>query len=445
MIFPLRLKLALLTITLLVAGIGTVAALLFNQYSNALETEAKKRGRYIAQSLAQTAREAVLLEDDVGLAKLVETVAKESEVIVARLLDADGQVLASTFEDDPASTERMTLNSDFEFDTRGRGLVVASRMSWGEVDMGEAQVVLDLYSIVGAVIERSRRDLYVASGGLLVIGVLIAFSLSGRITQPLRRLRIAVNALAKGDTTARVEVSTRDEVADLARAFNEMSSSLSEKRRVETAFRRYVSDHVLQQVLDQPDAVAVAGERRDITVLFIDIRRFTQLASAIDPEPLVGFLNEAFELITDRLLEHGATIDKYLGDAILAYFGAPIEADDHPERGVAAAIAVQRSVEERNKEHDSTGRPFYRLEVGVGIQTGPVVLGNIGSELKMDYTIIGDAVNVANRLQKLARSGEILVTGDVASQLGDRVSLQTMGIRALEGREEPVEVFQVLY
>lgn len=445
MIFPLRLKLALIMSLLLVAGIGTVATLLFSQYSRALENEARKRGSYIAESLAQNARDAVLLEDDLVLSRLVDSVAKESEVVAARLLDEQGRILASTVAGDPEIIERMTASQPLAFDPRGRALVIASRMVFRDVEVGEAQVVLDIYAIVGSVVDRSRRDLYVASGGLLIVGVLLAFATSGRITRPLRRLRLAVSALAKGDTTARVEATTRDEVADLTRAFNEMSASLSEKRRVETAFRRYVSDHVLQQVLDQPDAVQLTGERREITVLFIDIRRFTRLASAIEPEPLVGFLNEAFELITDRLLQHGATVDKYLGDGILAYLGAPIESSDHSERAVAAAIAVQRSVEERNKARESAGEEFYRLDLGIGIETGRVVLGNIGSELKMDYTIIGDAVNVANRLQKLAGPGEIMITADVAGHLGDRVRFDSLGERALEGRDEPVEVLRVLY
>ena len=445
MIFPLRLKLALLTSVVLVLGIGTAGWLLRYQYQDALEGEAGKRGRYVAQSLAQNAREPVLLQDDVRLAELLETVAQESEVVGARLLDAKGTLIASTFPDDARRRVRMTREARMALQKLGPELVVASRMRFREVDLGEAQVVLDLDAIVGTVVARSERDLWAASGALLAVGVLIAFVLATRVTRPLSRLRVAVRALGAGDTSARVPVTTRDEVADLTRAFNEMSESLSQKRRVETAFRRYVSDHVLQQVLDQPDAVAVLGERREITVLFIDIRRFTQLASSIDPESLVAFLNEAFELITDRLLEHGATVDKYLGDAILAYFGAPIETSDHPYRALAAAIAVQRSVEERNKMLASSAWPHHALELGIGIQTGPVVIGNIGSELKMDYTIIGDAVNVANRLQKMARPGEILVSGGVRDKVGDRVRLQSLGERVLEGRDEPLEVLRVLY
>lgn len=455
MIFPLRLKLALFATSLLVVGIALVATLLYNSFSGALENEARKRGRFIAENLAQNARQAILLEDDVVLGKLLDDVANEAEVVGARLLNTEGATLGSTLpgeatltdsasaESAPLSPPRMTLAKPFNSEASSQGEILAARMIFQKVDLGEAQIILDLDAVVGSVVQRSRRDLYFASGGMILFGVIIAIIMSGRITRPLSRLRLAVQALAKGDTTARVEVRSRDELAILAQAFNNMSASLSEKRRVESAFRSYVSDHVLKQIIDQPDAIII-GERREITVLFIDIRQFTRMANKVEPEPLVAFLNDSFELVTERLLEHGATVDKYLGDAVLAYFGAPIESPEHPERAVAAAIAVQRSVEERNKTTTETGA-FRRLDLGIGIQTGYVIVGDIGTELKRNYTIIGDPVNVAERLQKLAPAGEIMLTGDVADRLGGRVGLESQGVRSLEGRDEPVEVFRVVY
>ena len=449
MIFPLRVKLALLASILLVGGIGTVSLLLLERSSEALETEARKRGRFIASSLARNAREPVLLQDDLVLSGLLGTVANESEVLVARVLDKSGAVLASSLETESRQQLRLTdgLLSDIPtaVNSQGGQLLIASRISFGDVDLGEAQVVLDLDAIVGQVLSRARRGVLLASGALLVLGIGIAFALSGRITRPLQRLHAAVQALAAGDTSSQVAVTSRDEVGALTEAFNDMSRSLSEKRRIETAFRRYVSDHVLQQVVDRPESIQLLGERRVVTLLFIDIRRFSELANAIGPEPLVAWLNEAFELITSRLLEHGATVDQYLGDAILAYFGAPIEIPDHAERAIASAIAIQRSIEERNAKCESSGSPFHQLDVGIGIQTGPVVLGNIGSELKMNYTAIGDAVNVSNRLQAMAGPGEIMVTEDVQRRLGDRVRLDDLGPRKVKGREEPVRVYSVPY
>jgi adenylate cyclase len=160
---------------------------------------------------------------------------------------------------------------------------------------------------------------------------------------------------------------------------------------------------------------------------------------------VVAFLNEAFELITNQLLDHGGTVDKYIGDAILAYFGAPIESLDHPQRAVAAAIAIQRSVCERNQKCEALGRSFVPLEIGIAIHTGAVVVGNIGSELKMDYTAIGDPVNVANRLEKLAEPGWILVTDEVSERIPGFVTLFPLGPRRIEGKDEPVNVHRVEY
>ena len=292
MIFPLRLKLALFATSLLVVGIALVAALLYNSFSGALENEARKRGRFIAGNLAQNARQAILLEDDVVLGKLLDDVANEAEVVGARLLNTDGAILGSTLpgetasaegESSPLSPPRMTLSKPFDSESSSEGEVLAARMIFQKVDLGEAQIILDVEAVVGSVVQRSRRDLYFASGGMVLLGVFIAVVMSGRITRPLSRLRLAVQALAKGDSTARVDVRSRDELAILAQAFNNMSASLSEKRRVESAFRSYVSDHVLKQILDQPDAI-ILGERREITVLFIDIRQFTRMANRVDDE-----------------------------------------------------------------------------------------------------------------------------------------------------------------
>jgi adenylate cyclase len=345
----------------------------------------------------------------------------------------------------PESGRRLTERETLVAQLVGGDLLISSRITFSKKNIGEAQIILNLDGLIAPLVARARRDVALASGGLLLIGVLLAISISARTTRPLQRLRLAVNALAAGDLSARVKPTTRDEVADLTRAFNEMSESLSQKQRVETAFRRYVSDHVLREVLDSPESVTLQGERREITVLFIDIRNFTRLTGRIGPERLVSFLNEAFDLITSRLLDHGATVDKYIGDAILAYLGAPIDTPDHPERAVAAAIAIQRSVDERNRKQEATEEEFVRLDLGIGIHTGPVVVGNIGSELKMDYTAIGDPVNVANRIQQFARPGEILVTTDVAGRLGSRLKRESLGPKQLPGRDAPVEIHRVLY
>ena len=445
MIFPLRFKLALLSSVLLVAAIGTISLVVLELSAQALADEAGKRAIVLAKQLARNAREPLLLEDDLRLSQLLETISNEDEVTGARVLDKSGRVIASLRQDEPDLRERMAAQQQLTTTPFGGKLVVAARMTYRELDIGEAQVVLDVDAVTGRVIRAARRRVLYAAGILLGVGLLIAFVVSGMVSRPLRRLRLAVNALTAGDLSARVEPTSRDEIGVLTRAFNEMSQSLGEKRRIETAFRRYVSDHVLREVVDSPESIHLKGELREVSVIYLDIRKFTRLTAAIGAERIVAFLNECFDLITGRLLEHGATVDKYIGDAILAYLGAPIETDDHAQRAVAAAIAVQRAIHERNRRCEESGQPFVRLEVGIGIHTGPVVVGNIGSELKMDYTAIGEPVNIANRLQSLAGPGQIKITSEVRERLGLLVDVKAEGPRMLEGIDHPVEVFEVLY
>jgi adenylate cyclase len=442
LLFPLRLKLSLLTSVLLIGTIGTVSVLVIDRFTEAIEVQARERVQFMAVNLAENARDAMLAQEELVLDQLLRSVAQQPGVVVARLVDKKGDVVSSSLLTERGRFGRLAVERPVAIAQQGETILVTARMRFSSVDIGEAQVELDLGSIIGPVVARTRRDIIVASGALLALGMLIAVTLSARITHPLRRLRVAVNALAAGDTSAQVPVTTRDEVADLTAAFNEMSRNLHEKKRVEIAFRRYVSDHVLREVLEAPEAVQLHGERREITVVFIDIRKFSRLTNTIGPERLVAYLNSALELITNRLLQHGATVDKYLGDAVLAYFGAPIEAPDHPQRAVACAIAIQRAVRERNLKLEATGQPFERLDVGIGIQTGEVVVGNIGSELKMDYTAIGDAVNVASRLQSLAGPGEILLTAEVHARVRDMVQVERLGWRNLDGREQPVDVYR---
>src|SRR5215831_4554924 len=215
------------------------------------------RAVVLAQQLARNAREPLLLEDDLMLAQLLGTLSKESEVSVVRVLDKDGRVVASSPQDSApqAQLARMTVDGPLETVAQNGMLVVAARMTYRDVDIGEAQVVLDVASVTRGVVQRARRNVLIASGVLLVVGLIIAFVVSGMVSRPLQRLRLAVNALAAGDLSARVEPSSRDEIGVLTRAFNEMSQSLGEKRRIETAFRRYVSDHVLQEVVESPEAI----------------------------------------------------------------------------------------------------------------------------------------------------------------------------------------------
>jgi adenylate cyclase len=207
-----------------------------------------------------------------------------------------------------------------------------------------------------------------------------------------------------------------------------------------------VNDYVLNQLLEGPEDEQLGGIEREVTILFADIRRFTRLSEGMKAPDVVSLLNEIFQIVSDRILERGGTIDKFIGDSVMAYFGAPMPHADHALRAVRAGMAIVRSVEQRNREagerepYTSERQP---VSVGIGIHTGVVVVGNIGSDRRTDFTAIGDAVNVAHRLEKLAKAGQILVSEAVQRYVRGAASLRFEGERQLSGREEPVHVYAV--
>jgi class 3 adenylate cyclase len=308
--------------------------------------------------------------------------------------------------------------------------------------VGEVQVVLDLDVLVTPVVAHTQRQLAAVAAGVVIVGVGAGLAFVALLVGPLRRLRAGVERLSSGDLSVRVPPTSRDEVGSLTRAFNEMGESLQQKERLQRAFGRYVNDYVLTQLLESGEDHQLGGAEREVTLVFADIRRFTRLSEGMKATDVVSLLNEVFQLASDRILARGGIIDKYMGDSVMAYFGAPLPQDDHALRAVAAALDMQTALAERR----TAGGPDSALatvELGIGIHTGVVVVGNIGSEQRTDFTAVGDAVNVAHRLEKLARPGEILVSEAVQRRVRDSFRLRFEGERQLSGRQEPVHTYVV--
>jgi class 3 adenylate cyclase len=219
-----------------------------------------------------------------------------------------------------------------------------------------------------------------------------------------------------------------------------MGESLQQKERIQNAFGRYASDYVLNALLENPDTTELAGAEREVTILFADIRGFTRLSEGMKARDVVALLNDVFQLVSERILAAGGTIDKFIGDSVMACFGAPMPCEDHAVQAVNAAVEIVRGVKERNRKLGDEG---LLVGVGVGIHSGNVVVGNIGSDRRTDFTAIGDAVNVAARLEKLARPGEILVSEVVHRRVRGVHRLRFEGERQLSGRQEPVHVYSV--
>ncbi len=287
-------------------------------------------------------------------------------------------------------------------------------------------------------VSREKRSILLMTVGLMIIGLAIALWLGLRFSKPISELVAATEAIGKGNYRYRVALDRKDELGNLAVAFNQMGEELYRHTLTRQSFGKYVGEEVLEMILADPAETWLKGHKNDATILFADIRGFTAYAEEREPEALVEMLNTYFEITTRSLLEYGGYVDKFVGDCVLGVFGVPVFRKDHVERAVRAALDLMEQLQRHSLPHN----PLLS-SVGVGIHTGPIVSGNIGSQAKMEYTVIGDTVNLASRLSGLAAPGEVLVTDAVCEKLGDMIAVKPAGIRLIKGKIAPVATFRV--
>lgn len=216
-----------------------------------------------------------------------------------------------------------------------------------------------------------------------------------------------------------------------------------EKRQVKKLFSRYVSKDVYDQLVADPSLAALGGARRHMTVLFSDVRGFTAMSEHGTPEDVVAQLNQYFSRMVAVVFAHRGTVDKFVGDMVMALFGAPLDDDDHAEHAVQTALAMARALAELNAEWQSQGRPT--LDIGIGINTGDMVAGNIGSDTIMSYTVIGDAVNLGARLESLNKDygTRIIISEATRTRLKGRYDIHPLGDVIVKGKSKPVAIFEV--
>jgi class 3 adenylate cyclase len=274
-------------------------------------------------------------------------------------------------------------------------------------------------------------DVLIALAVATTISLELSLLLSKSILRPIADLQRATEAVREGRYDVSVPVTTGDELGDLAASFNEMISGLAERERIRDAFGTYLDEEVAEYILSE--GFSKAGVELEVSVLFCDVRDFTALAAGMDAKEVVAALNGLFEVVVPIVADHGGHVDKFEGDGLLAVFGAPENYPDHADRAVGAACEMARAV----NEHDRAGA---HLRIGVGINTGRVVAGAIGGAGRLNFSVIGDPVNVASRVEEATRvlDASVLITGATRDRLSARFDLDELGRHELKGVEEPV-------
>jgi len=287
-----------------------------------------------------------------------------------------------------------------------------------------------LFALIAAFASmRLKRTLFTV---LVFVGVLLAYLLA---VFALVEIRIVMDVLYPVAALA---------VAGAAGTLVRLSKEKREKGQLRATLTRYLSRQVVDYLVKHPEKLVLGGEKREMTVLFSDLRGFTSLSEKLSPEELVAVLNRYLTDMTAIVFEHGGVLDKYMGDAVMAFWNAPLDEPDHAGKAAAAAIRMRERLHEMNR--DGSFPPEIELRLGVGVNTGSMVVGNMGGEERFDYTVMGDAVNLGSRLEGLNKEygTEIIVSETAAAKLSAGVILRPLDLVAVKGKKEPVGIFEVM-
>ncbi len=431
-----------------------VIFILEQNFRESLIRENIEKGLGIARGVAFNAEDPLLTGDDLYLFSAITNATRSPGIRYAMIVDNELKIRAAsdvasvggTYQL-PAQTELVDSQKDFQVKRVGRGEDAIYDLQVPIFTLADTPVRLGAIHLglsddpVNREIMAMRYRLAILTGVALVIGTVIAYALAGVSVRPVHDLLRGVRAVGAGNLDQSIEVYRRDEIGVLTQAFNDMTVNLREKEFIKQTFERYVSKQLVDRLLKRKDEIKLGGEEMVITILFSDIRRFTSLAERLPPRQVVELLNDYFTRMIAVVNRHDGVVDKLMGDSVMALFGVPFPGNEDALHSVRCAIAMQKEVREFNKIRSGQGLPT--LEMGIGLNTGPVIAGNIGSKERMEYTVIGDCVNVAARLQGLAKPGEVLVSEATYKQVKGKVLATPMEPMTLKGKRIPVGVYRI--
>lgn len=369
------------------------------------------------------------------------------------IMDHDGNILISSSTDNSEgegylqAAKRVVRNAvmdaaqSLETDDNGKGWYVAYKKIAGEM---YSVTCISENKIFQAVHQTAYRIVLI-SMAILFLAILLIRHFSKTLTRPIHALVGAAGQIEKGDFNVELKAKTQDEIGLLTNRFVSMSKGLAERERLKDNFSRFTNSAIAEKAMK--GELVLGGENRNATIFFSDIRSFTAMSEKLTPAEVVEFLNEYMTKMVSCVLKTHGTVDKYIGDAIMAVWGAP-ESAGSPEadawNAVVGALMMRSELYKLNQKRKEQGKP--EIKIGCGINSGKVVAGQIGSDARMEYTVIGDAVNLASRTEALNKpfQTDILITENTYNLIGDRLVVEEMPSVHVKGKEAAIRMFAVI-
>jgi len=431
-------KFSLIVSAVILVIMPIMASLILRQTRNSLIKEMEIRAEFFARSV----RESLFPQRDAfSLYFSVTEMIKEKAILYAMVFDEKGEILSHSEKakigekTEGIAGNQPVVKREENFYSVSVPIIVGNKF------VGGVRIGFSQESISNALAEMRNRIVLITIG-VLAVSILATVLVVTFMVSPINVLAGVARKIGKGDLEQKVEMKRRDELGELGNTFNEMIKGLKDRDFIRDTFGKYVSKQVAEAILN--GRLELGGERRRATVLISDVRNFTAMSEKLPPEEVVDFLNEYFSEMVSVVTKYEGTLDKFIGDAILAVFGAPIAHPDDAKRAVFAALEMQEKLKNFNKKRITKGK--NEIKIGIAVHTGNLVAGNIGSEVRMEYTVIGDTVNLTSRLEPLNKEfgTEILISESTYREVKDDIEVREIPAVEIRGKEEKVKVYDVL-
>jgi adenylate cyclase len=449
---PIFIKLATLSTLLILFVISAISFSMLKKQKEQFTSQLIDLGKSMVRIATKNAPDKLLGEEDMALFQLVNDIAQNEQVVYALIIDKKNIIKAHSHIDEVNKTYTPPENAVFikeEGEIRistikhdaEQLLFFESPITYQKLKIGEVYIGISQKMVLQS-IRDAKIFILVLTTIITLLGILFSLGLSMYFSNPIRKLGETTRALGMGDFNHRVRIDRNDEFGDLAYSFNRMAEDLELKEKIKDIFGRYVTPEVVEMIVKDPDNPRIKASKVDATILFVDIRGFTSLSEDIEPERVTELLNEYFTRVTYTILRHGGHSNKFVGDEAMVVFGAPVPNPGHAEAAVKAALDIQEEIARLNWERKHEGISF---QVGIGINSGEMVGGSLGPEKRMEYTVIGDNVNVASRLTSMAKGGEILISKQTYESIAkNRINVEEKGQVSVKGRRGGIKTFKVL-
>jgi len=449
---PIAYKLAFLFTLLISSSMVLLGIIITHNHSRLIDQQYLEFGQTVAKQMAESAKDSLLSNDPLALEVTANNLLSDESILGVALYSEEGVPLTLAGMVPP---RRLTEKALFDqpkvqwqsfSGKKGEDKYISfiAPAIFKDVTIGYGLITLNQSKLQQAQ-QHILQALVVTSMVLLIFGVFISLYLGRRITRPISNMAKASAAIDHGELQNPEQAGHTDEVGRLLVSLNNMQEGMRQKVVLEESFSRYVSPSLAKSVIHDPQWKQLGGQYVDASVLFADIVGFTSLSERLPPDELSRLLNDYFSYISQVANFFQGHVDKYIGDCAMLVFGAPEEDSKHRYHAISCAVVIQKLIALVNQHRKRQGMRILHFHIGVN--GGRMLAGNMGSPERMNYTVIGDTVNLASRLASAAKSDQVVITQQLLDELtaeGFSPTVAPHAVLSLRGKEHPVETYQVI-